>query len=155
MRVPAMEEKDALKAKGPVDVYGRDARKKELQQQQIDGFRRSTGWNAVEASKRLKTLNSREQAEADVELTRTVAGRGFQFAEGGWIDTSIPAKPKTVTVQYGSEAYFKLVSASADWARYLSLGRQVAFRTGKSTVVVVDEKGKQKLTDAEVKSLRD
>ena len=61
---------------------------------------------------------------------------------------------KTVTVKYGSDAYFQLVGAHREWARYLSLGRQVAFRSGKSTVVVVDEeKGKARLTPAEMKGL--
>ena len=57
----------------------------------------------------------------------------------------------TLTTYRGSA--FKLVSAKPEWARYLSLGRQVAFRSGKTTIVVVDEKGKEKLTDAEVKAL--
>lgn len=130
-----------------------DERKKDLYYQQVDGFKRSTGWNAVESSKQLRSLRDREQAEADVELTQSVAGRTFQIQNGGWVDQTIAGKPKLVPVKYGSDAYFQLVSARKEWARYLSLGRQVAFRTGKTTVVVVDDKGKEKLTPAEIKAL--
>ena len=47
----------------------------------------------------------------------------------------------------------QLVSRNADWARFLSAGKQVTFRTGKTTVVAVGEQGKEKLTEAELKAL--
>ncbi|MFN3651184.1 MAG: VIT domain-containing protein [Armatimonadota bacterium] len=122
--------------------------------QQVDGyFNRSTGWNAVEASKRVRELKDRSVAEGDVEVRRTVEGRAFELQGEVWRDRTLPAKAKPVEVQYGSEAYFQLLRAKPEWAKFLALGRQVAFRTGKTAAVVIGPKGKTKLTEAELKAL--
>jgi Ca-activated chloride channel homolog len=121
--------------------------------QQADGYGRSTGSNAVEASRRVRSLKDKEVAETELEVSRTIQGRAFRWTEGVWRDETATGRVKVVPVRYGSEAYFRLVAARADWARFLSAGRSVVFRTGKSTVVAVGEKGKEKLTDAEVKLL--
>lgn len=122
--------------------------------QQQDGFDRSTGWNAVEASRRLQQLKSKEQADVEVEVNRTVEGRRFQWQQQRWQDESVAqGKPKVVAIKYGSDAYFKLIAARQDWARFASLGKQVTFRTGKTTVVAIGEKGAEKLSDSQVQAL--
>src|SRR5207248_1276091 len=119
----------------------------------VDGFYRSTGANAVEASKRLRELKEQKQAETEVEVSRTVEGRSFRCANGRWMDETATGKLRIVPVRYGSDAYFRLVAARRQWARFLANGRSVTFRSGKSTVVVVGDRGKEKLTDAELKAL--
>jgi hypothetical protein len=122
--------------------------------QQADGYYRSTGWNAVEASRRVQQLKDKALGDSEVEVAKTVNGRGFRQQQGAWVDETAPAKPQQVVqVKYGSEAYFQLVTRNADWARFLSAGRQVTFRSGKTAVVQVGEKGKEKLTEAEIKAL--
>lgn len=121
--------------------------------QQAEGFNRSTGWNAVEASKRVQSLKDRAQADGDVEVSRNIEGRVFRNQNGAWVDQSATGKLTLVPVKFGSDAYFALVAARPEWARYLSAGREVTFRTGKSTAVVVGEKGKEKLTAAEIRGL--
>lgn len=121
--------------------------------QQADGFQRSTGANAVEASRRLRELREQDKAEANVEFTRTIEGRNFSRDDGMWKDQTVPGKARVIAVKYGSDAYFQLVAAKPEWARLLSLGRRVTFRSGKSTVVVIDEKGKEKLSAAELRVL--
>lgn len=131
-------------------------RRGELQQQarqQADGYYRSTGANAVEASKRVQQLKEKKVADSEVEVSRNVNGRAFHFSEGNWRDGTVQAKSTPVLVKYGSDAYFQLISRNADWARYLSAGRNVTFRSGKTAVVTVGEKGKEKLTEAELKEL--
>jgi Ca-activated chloride channel family protein len=123
------------------------------QRQQIDGYGRSTGWNAVEASRRVRDLKDKTVAESDVEVTRSIEGRTFRREANRWIEQGIDVKAKQVKIKYGSDAYFRLVAAKKEWARYLSLGREVTFRTGKGTVVIIGETGDDKLTDAELKSL--
>jgi len=130
----------------------RRAAQQQLARQQADGYYRTTGQNAVEASKRVQQLKEKQTDETEVEVVRTVQGRAFRAEKGQWVDETAKGKLTTVNVRYGSDAYFKLI-ANPEWARYLSLGRQVTFRSGKSTQVVVGEKGKEKLTDAEVKDL--
>lgn len=154
---------------GSVKIGGksRDAEKKapaekefytnSLQQQQArqqaDGFQRSTGPNAVEASKRLRELREQDRTEPEVEFSRTVEGRLFIREGELWKDQSATGKVTIVPVKYGSEAYFQLVARKPEWAKFLALGRRVGFRTGKATVVLVDEKGKEKLSEAELKRL--
>lgn len=122
--------------------------------QQADGYYRSTGWNAVEASRRVQQLKDKALGDSEVEVAKTVNGRGFRQQQGAWVDETAPAKPQQVVqVKYGSEAYFQLISRNSDWARFLSAGRQVTFRSGKTTVVQVGEKGKERLTEVELKAL--
>jgi Mg-chelatase subunit ChlD len=130
---------------------------REVQQQmarrQADGYYRSTGQNAVEASKRVQDLKDKQRGDTEVEVTRSIQGRSFRVTQGAWVDETAKGKLTTVAVRYGSEAYFKLIAADPEWARFLSLGKQVTFRSGKSTMVVVGDKGKETLTDSEIKAL--
>jgi Ca-activated chloride channel family protein len=119
------------------------------------GFKQSTGAYAVDASRRLRELKDKEVTESEVGVGRTIEGRAFRYSEDGrWTDQTATEKTlKVVPVKYGSDAYFRLVAVKPEWARFLSAGRQVTFRTGKTTVVAVGEKGKEKLTDVELKAL--
>jgi Ca-activated chloride channel family protein len=122
--------------------------------QEAAGFKAALGQDAVAASRRLRELKDRAGAdERDVDLSRTVAGRGFRFEKGLWSEQSPRPPAATVTVKYGSDAYFQLVAARAEWAKILSLGRRVSFRTGKTTAVTIAETGKEKLTPEEIKAL--
>ena len=121
--------------------------------QQADGYYRSTGANAVEASKRVRELKDQVQVIDEVESQRMIAGRQFQWQKGQWMDQTATPKMTRVDVKYGSDAYFQLLSENKDWAKYMAAGKQVLFRTGKSTVVQIGEKGKEKLTETELKAL--
>jgi Ca-activated chloride channel family protein len=134
------------------DLYSNSLQQQQARQQ-ADGFQRSTGPNAVEASKRLRELREQDRAEPEVEFSRTVEGRLFIREGELWKDQTATGKVTVVPVKYGSEAYFQLVARKRDWAKFLALGRRVAFRAGKSTVVLVDEKGQEKLSEAELKRL--
>lgn len=117
-----------------------------------DALKQNVGQDAVDVSRSLRSLRERQVTGNDPDVLRTVQGRGFRRDGLAWRDTTAPAKPTTVAVKYGSDAYFRLLSRT-EWARYLALGRAVTFRTGKTTVVAVGETGKEKLTDAEFASL--
>ena len=123
--------------------------------QQAAGFRNTTGWNAVEASRRVRELKDAVRAEDDLSIagSRTVNGRAFRLENGAWKEAGVPAKAPVVQVKYGSDAYFQLISAKPEWAWLLSLGKSVLFKTGKTTCVSVGQTGKEKLTDAELKAL--
>lgn len=137
-----------LPADGKQDLFRQQVR------QQREGFDRSTGWNAVEASRRVRQLKDSFQALKEVETYRSVQGRRFRLKGSRWVEEALPAgKGRVVEVKFGSDAYFKLISANPDWARLLSVGREVTFRSGRTTQVAVGEKGVEKLTDAEVKAL--
>lgn len=129
------------------------AQQQQLARQRADGYYRSTGANAVEASKQLQQLKFKERGDTEVEVTRNVRGRAFRFSQGQWNDATLPAKGAPLQIKYGSEAYFQLVNRKTEWAQFLSVGREVTFRTGKTAVVQIGEKGKEKLTEAELKEL--
>ena len=105
------------------------------------------------ASRRLRSLRDQTKAVDEVEVSRTVAGRTFRSGKNGWEDETAKPEMRQVEVKYGSDAYFQLISAKPEWARYLSVGKQVSLRTGKGTVVVVGEKGKEMLTAQELTDL--
>jgi Ca-activated chloride channel family protein len=127
----------------------------EQRRQEAEGFSRSTGLSAVEASRRVQQLKDQDKAETDLELRRVVQGRAFRRANQAWIEDEVKregAKDRTVAVKYGTDAYFKLLSR-AEWAKFLSLGKEVTFRTGKTTLVHVGPAGKDHLTNAELTQL--
>ena len=69
-------------------------------------------------------------------------------------DATATDKLALVTVKFGSEGYFQLVRQNAQWAKFLALGKNVTFRTGKTHAVRISETaGKEKLTEAELKAL--
>lgn len=139
--------------KAPAEKEFSNSLQQQQARQQADGFQRSTGPNAVEASKRLRELREKDRTEPEFEYSRTVEGRLFLLDGGLWRDQTATGKVTIVPVKYGSEAYFQLVARKPEWAKFLALGRRVGFRTGKATMVLVDEKGKEKLSEAELKGL--
>ncbi len=156
-KLPSLPGKAGERLYDPTPQGPRDE-KQELFRQQVrqqrEGFDRSTGWNAVEASRRVRQLKDSLQAVKEVETYRSVQGRRFRFQGGRWVDETLPAgKGRVVEVKFGSDAYFQLIAANPDWARFLSVGRDVTFRSGKNTQVVVGAKGLEKLSEAAVKAL--
>ncbi len=140
---------DRLMGRQPVD----EKKLAEVRRQQY-GFSQTTGANAIESSRAVRALKERVTAgEDEMGATRQAGGRAFRYTEAGWLDGTAPTKPKQVAIKYGSDAYFKLLSANKEWTPYLALGRRVTFRTGKTTVVVIGEQGKEKLTPAELADL--
>lgn len=139
-------------AAGPTAAKSAPADVRLQVRKETEGFSLTSGASAVEASRRVRSLKERELGAAEIELRRGVAGRSFRREKTRWRDESAPAGARVVPIKYGSEAYFKLLGR-AEWARCLSLGREVTLRTGKRTVVEVGPQGKESLTDSELKAL--
>jgi Ca-activated chloride channel family protein len=135
------------------NAYGYNIQAQAPYLQQAEGFRHSTGLNAVEASRRVQQLKDKAQADTDVDVAHTVEGREFRLVNGIWTDRTISGKPQVVLVKYASDAYFALVAAHPAWARFLAQGRAVTFRSGKNVVVKVGASGQEKLTSTELKAL--
>jgi len=117
-------------------------------------FQQSTGRDAIGQSQRLRQLKEQSLDEVEVESIQTVGGRRFEQQHGAWQDSEATGRLIVVPVKFGSDAYFQLVSRNKEWARFLALGKNVTFRTGKTHAVRVSETGgKEKLTDAELNAL--
>lgn len=118
-------------------------------------FYQSTGKDAIQQSNRVKMLKEQIlDAEDEVESLREVNGRRFQFQQGNWQEDTVTGKPTIVTVKFGSDAYFQLVRQNKEWAKILSLGKNVTFRANKTQVVKISETaGLETLTPAQLKAL--
>jgi Ca-activated chloride channel family protein len=94
-------------------------------------------------------------AEGRVQVVGGVQNVGRQtFYQRGnaWVDQRVNAKTRTVNIQRLSEAHFQLARASAEARRYLALGDNVTFFMN-GQAIVVGEKGKTRLTSAELKAI--
>ena len=111
--------------------------------QQADGYGRSTGWNAVEASRRVRSLNDKELAETDIELSRSIEGRWFRFDNGVAEGPDGDGQAKVVPVATGFEACSSAGRRPRGLRPVPPAGRSVSFRTGKTTMVVIGEKAKR------------
>ncbi len=77
------------------------------------------------------------------EVVRHVGSKTFFLREGVWTDTEYdPERMEPVRVQFGSDAYFDLLSARPEWGPYLALGERVVFvAEGTAYEVVPGEAG--------------
>jgi Ca-activated chloride channel family protein len=117
------------------------------------GFQQQTGASAVAASKAVKDLKTAE-VEATGGGVRRVGGKTFLFHGGSWTDTEVDGKGTTLAVKFGSEAYFQIARQYPELAQFLALGQEVALRVKPGLTLQVGAAGKEKLTPAEVASLK-
>jgi len=94
-------------------------------------LRADTGQAAVEASKQTRAMKEKvriepEKAEGTAGV-RHVAGRTFYLKLGVWTDSRFNEKQKTEEVEYGSQAYFDLLTQNKGMGEFLALGEQVIF----------------------------
>jgi hypothetical protein len=83
---------------------------------------------------------------------QNVGRQTFYQRGNAWVDQRVNAKTRTVNIQRLSEAHFQLARASAEARRYLALGDNVTFFMN-GQAIVVGEKGKTRLTSAELKAI--
>jgi hypothetical protein len=88
-----------------------------------------SGAVAVRESKRAKDRQEADKVEKETSETavRNVKGKTFYNRDGVWTDSEFKneAKLPETVVEFGSEAYFKLVQAHPELADYLALGESV------------------------------
>jgi Ca-activated chloride channel family protein len=95
-----------------------------------DAVTAKSGAVAVRESKRAKSQQEADKVDDD-EIVRvgakTVKGKTFYHRDGIWTDSEFKtdAKLPETVVEFGSEAYFKLVQAHPELADYLALGEEV------------------------------
>jgi len=87
----------------------------------------SYGQKAVADSQAQNTLTQAERsADNDTAEIKLVANKAFVLREGIWTDTGYDPQHMSATrLQFGSAAYFELLAAHPQWARYFAVGEQV------------------------------
>ena len=84
--------------------------------------------------------------EEAAQVVRLVGSKTFVLQRGIWTDTAFdPSRMSTVQVGFGSDGYFELLAARAEWGEYLALGDRVIFVTegaaGPTAYEVVEGEG--------------
>jgi len=111
----------------------------------------ASGARAVTASQAYTSLTTADKEDKG-GVMRRVSGRTFANINGVWVDTSVKKDQKTLTVKFGSDAYFAIVKAAATLKDAFALGDKVILVIGDYCVSVGDE-GVEKADDADVKAV--
>ena len=115
-------------------------------------FKKESGDKAVEVARKVKGMKNAQVAGEEAGNVREAAGKTFRWQSGGWVDEEVAgASGKRFRIKPYSQAYFDLVAASNDIARYLALGEKVTF-VFKGVIVELAENGAETLP-AELKKL--
>ena len=111
-----------------------------------------TGQLGVDLSCAATTL--RNQDRVSLTANRRVSGRNVLEVGGVWIDDAYKAETKSVTVKAQSDAYFRILEKQPTIKDVYRLGNFVVWVTPSGTALVIDQNGgKEKLTDAEIAAL--
>ena len=85
---------------------------------------RNRNFQIVESEKK----DARERVLVDnSSVNQFVANKNFFNQNGVWVDAeyAAAAKPREVSIKFGSEEYYKLAASDRDLAKFFSLGEEV------------------------------
>jgi Ca-activated chloride channel homolog len=104
----------------------------------------------VKMSKQTRTMKEAETISADQKIKR--AGKRSFYKKGEfWIDTEYNEE-KTINIKYGSQAYTELILTYPEIAKIVAMGDKIIFKF-KDRFVKISEKGKEKMSKKELRSL--
>lgn len=107
----------------------------------------SAGAQAVAASREVQELkNADVAANSSVPVSfKSVDGRTFELKGGIWTDQDYKPEMESLSIKYGSKAYFDLVFSRKELKRSFALGKRVIIVvTGKA--LIVGNEGQEELT---------
>jgi Ca-activated chloride channel family protein len=85
-----------------------------------------SGKNAVTYSKELKRMKKAEAESLDTEVgVRYVGNKVFFLQNDTWIDNDYKEGSKTITIEFASTRYFKLLNQKPELKQYFALGERV------------------------------
>lgn len=99
----------------------------------------AAGPQAVQNSQSLDALRSGAQSAGQAPgQVKQVGDKAFVSRQGAWIDTTYSESMNLIALDFGSDAYFALVSAHPEWARYLAVGDRLIVVLGGAAYRVGD-----------------
>jgi Ca-activated chloride channel family protein len=107
---------------------------------------------AIGELKRGETAEVRSDGKTAVSLVKRIDERTFYFYAGFWVDGDFTDKLEKLHVKYLSDGYFSLLEKLPDLKKVFAIGERLIVVVNK-TALVVDDEGKEKLDDAEMKAL--
>ena len=91
--------------------------------QQAVAAESKAGAGAVAKAEAVNDLQRGDQvASGQPDTVRQAGGKTFILKEGVWVDTEYDGTANTAQVTFGSDAYFTLVSAKPERARWFAVG---------------------------------
>ncbi len=111
----------------------------------------ASGARAVSTSEAISSLKAATRV-SEQQAARRASGRNFANVGGVWVEAGIPEDAEIVTVEFGSEAYFKLVEAAPALRDAFALGDRVVLKVGRYALAI-DSAGISSADDAQVKAL--
>lgn len=116
-------------------------------------LREESGKGAVDVARALARL--KDAASEDPALLKSAGGARFLDLGGVWVDEFFQGKDKNplVTIQYLGDAYFRILELRTEMKEIFALGDRIVFVTPSGKALVIDEKGKETLTDEEIRDL--
>ncbi|MFQ5693580.1 MAG: VWA domain-containing protein, partial [Nitrospinota bacterium] len=126
----AMEDEPRVARRRP-DVFGGARSYRPAPAPPAAALRQKVGRGAVGMSKALQEQKAALRVtDAPRAGLRWVAGKVFRLKNGFWVDEAYKKGTKTVSIQFGSPAFFDLLRKDPKVAKYLALGKKVVFCLG-------------------------
>ena len=119
----------------------------------VSSMQEEAGATAVDASKAISELKNNERVGGQGGgNTRWAAGKTFVWKNGRYIDTNHKQTNKTLTIRYGSDAYFRLLELYPEARAFLALGEKVTFSLKPGTSIVISSDGEHSLPDGKIRN---
>ncbi|MBY0588560.1 VWA domain-containing protein [bacterium] len=94
-----------------------------------------------------QAIQEMKQAERTFEQSKRVGGRSFVLVRGVWVEEGLDPKKEILRVQFLSDAYFEIASASIPLRGILALGSRVVFMGDNGQAVSIEASGLVSLSD--------
>jgi len=115
-------------------------------------LQQKTGAEAVETAIRIMRLKDAKVAQVETARIKKTGEKTFYFLSGWWVDEAAKEDAERIEIKYASEAYFVLLDKKAELKDYFKLGeRLIIGLDGK--VLVISDKGKEHLSEDEIKEI--
>ena len=106
---------------------------------------------AVGVSKDVQQLKQQNVVSPSVSREiRYLGAKTFYFIDQVWLDSEYAAGGQTIKVAYGSDAYFKLLSAKPELGKYLSLGEKIIVCWNDKLCLEIGAEGIRAADDAQL-----
>jgi len=115
-------------------------------------FDAEEGESAVAVGKAISGMKDSNRVVDQSGYTRHAGEKTFVWQNGYYVDTSHKQSNKVLKIQYGSDAYFRLLELYPKAKTLLALGENVIFSLKSGTSVIIDNNGAKTVSDNKIKS---
>ena len=111
----------------------------------------STGKQAVDVATTLGQMKG--ATESGAAAVKKIGASVFVDYGGVWVDRAHKPESKVVTIEYLSDAYFRILKLVPQAKSVFALGDRVAWVTPSGKTLVIDAKGESSLSDETIRAL--